>query len=59
MTRQNRILHNPASEIDLPRLGRTLPKNILSAEEVERVMMLCEIEEPSREFKFDTGHERR
>lgn len=46
MTRQNHILHNPASEIDLPRLGRSLPKNILSAEEVERVMMLCEIEEP-------------
>jgi integrase/recombinase XerD len=46
MTRQNHILHNPASEIDLPRLGRSLPKNILSAEEVERVMTLCEIEEP-------------
>jgi integrase/recombinase XerD len=30
MTRQNHILHNPASEIDLPRLGRVLPKNILS-----------------------------
>ena len=45
MTRQNYILHNPASEIDLPRLGRSLPKNILSAEEVERVMTLCEIEE--------------
>jgi integrase/recombinase XerD len=46
MTRQNHILHNPASEIDLPRLGRSLPKNILSAEEVERVMTLCAIEEP-------------
>jgi integrase/recombinase XerD len=39
MTRQNHILHNPASEIDLPRLGRTLPKNILSVAEVERVML--------------------
>jgi integrase/recombinase XerD len=39
MTRQNHILHNPASEIDLPRLGRTLPKNILSVAEVERVMI--------------------
>jgi integrase/recombinase XerD len=39
MTRQNYILHNPASEIDLPRLGRTLPKNILSPHEVELVMM--------------------
>ena len=46
MTRQNHILHNPASEIDLPRLGRSLPKNILSAEEVERVMTGCAIEEP-------------
>lgn len=39
MTRQNYILHNPASEIDLPRLGRTLPKNILSVAEVEHVMV--------------------
>jgi integrase/recombinase XerD len=46
MTRQNHILHNPASELELPRLGRSLPKNILSVEEVERVMMLCEVEEP-------------
>jgi integrase/recombinase XerD len=39
MTRQNHILHNPASEIDLPRIGRTLPKNILSPQEIEQVMM--------------------
>lgn len=39
MTRQNHILHNPASEIDLPRVGRTLPKNILSVAEIEQVMM--------------------
>ena len=39
MTRQNHILHNPASEIDLPRLGRTLPKNILSVPEIEQVML--------------------
>ena len=46
MTRQNHILHNPASELELPRLGRALPKNIFSAQEVERIMQLCEIEEP-------------
>jgi integrase/recombinase XerD len=46
MTRQNHILHNPASEIDLPRLGHSLPKNIFSAAEVEQIMQLCEIEEP-------------
>jgi integrase/recombinase XerD len=45
MTRQNHILHNPASEIDLPRLGRTLPKVILSAQEVEQIMTLCDVEE--------------
>lgn len=45
MTRQNYILHNPASEIDLPRLGRTLPKNILSVEEVERVMTQPDVNE--------------
>ena len=46
MTRQNHILHNPASEIELPRLGQSLPKNIFSAHEVEQIMQLCEIEEP-------------
>jgi integrase/recombinase XerD len=39
MTRQNHILHNPASEIELPRLGHRLPKHVLSASEVEQVMM--------------------
>jgi integrase/recombinase XerD len=46
MTRENHILHNPASEIELPRLGRALPKNIFSAAEVERIMMQPDIEEP-------------
>jgi len=46
MTRQNHILHNPASELELPRLGHSLPKVILSAQEVEQIMTLCEIEEP-------------
>jgi integrase/recombinase XerD len=46
MTRQNHILHNPASELELPRLGRSLPKNIFSAQEVECVMQVCDIEDP-------------
>src|ERR1035437_7813035 len=46
MTREHHIPHNPASEIELPRLGRSLPKNILSAAEVEQVMQLCKIAEP-------------
>jgi integrase/recombinase XerD len=46
MTRQNYILHNPASEIDLPRLGRTLPKNILSPQEIELVMVQPDLADP-------------
>ena len=46
MTRQNHILHNPASEIDLPRLGRTLPKNILSVPEIEQVMLQANLADP-------------
>jgi integrase/recombinase XerD len=46
MTRQNHILHNPASEIELPRLGRVLPKNILSADEVEKILLLPDIHDP-------------
>jgi integrase/recombinase XerD len=44
MTRENRIPHNPASELELPRLGRSLPKNILSAREIECVLRLCDSE---------------
>jgi integrase/recombinase XerD len=46
MTRQNHILHNPASELELPRLGRALPKNIFSAGEVEQIMQLCDVADP-------------
>ena len=46
MTRQNHILHNRASELELPRLGRVLPKNIFSAHEVERIMQLCDLSDP-------------
>ena len=46
MTRQNHILHNPASEIELPRLGHRLPKHVLSASEVELVMMQPNLADP-------------
>lgn len=46
MTRQNHLLHNPASEIELPRLARTLPRNILSVEEVARIMLHPDVGEP-------------
>ncbi|MGH9004292.1 MAG: site-specific tyrosine recombinase XerC, partial [Acidimicrobiia bacterium] len=36
--RENRILYNPASELELPRIERRLPKHVLSVEEVEAVL---------------------
>jgi integrase/recombinase XerD len=38
LTRENYILYNPASEIDLPRLEKRLPKNILTQTEAELVI---------------------
>ena len=38
LARQNHMLHNPASELMLPRLENRLPKYILNAEEAETVL---------------------
>lgn len=38
VTRENLILYNPATEIDLPRVPKRLPKHVLSLDEVDRVM---------------------
>jgi integrase/recombinase XerD len=46
MTRKNYLLHNPASELELPKLGNPLPRNIFSAQEVERILLLCDIDDP-------------
>ena len=46
LTRQNHILHNPASEIELPRLPRRLPRNVLTVQEVEQVMIQPDIHDP-------------
>ena len=46
MTRQNLILHNPASELELPRLGRRLPKHVLTIQEAEQVLQQPDIHDP-------------
>ncbi len=46
MARQNVLLHNPASEIILPRLENRLPKYILNAEEAETVLQQPDIHIP-------------
>ncbi|MGD0295867.1 MAG: site-specific tyrosine recombinase XerC [Bryobacteraceae bacterium] len=46
MARQHYILHNPASELELPRLGMRLPKAVLTASEAEQVMQQTNIHDP-------------
>jgi integrase/recombinase XerD len=46
LVRNNHILHNPASDLDLPRMEKRLPRTILTADEVERVMVVPDINTP-------------
>jgi len=46
LAKNNFILYNPASEIDLPRRERRLPKAILTADEAETVISQADIREP-------------
>lgn len=46
MARKRIIPHNPASEIDLPQMERRLPKNILTHEQVEKVLALPDVSTP-------------
>lgn len=45
LTRTNRILYNPASELELPRAEQRLPA-VLSADEAERVLALPDLSTP-------------
>ena len=46
LARQGHILFNPASEIELPRVGKRLPQAVLTAEEAERVLSLPDLDDP-------------
>jgi len=46
LSRENHIPFNPASELDLPKVRRGIPRNILSVEEVNRVLALPDIHCP-------------
>lgn len=46
LARQNVILSNPASDLDLPRIERRLPRAVLSEQEVERVLALPDTTDP-------------
>lgn len=43
MTKQHLILANPAADLELPRLEKRLPRTILSVEQVEEVLSLCDL----------------
>jgi integrase/recombinase XerD len=43
MARHHHILHNPASELELPRLGVRLPKAVLTAAEAEQILQQPDI----------------
>lgn len=46
LAKQNYILYNPASDIELPKLEKRLPKTVLSQREAESVMMQPNIHDP-------------
>ena len=46
LARQNYLLYNPASELELPRLEQRLPKHVLTKTEVEQVMNKPDTSEP-------------
>ena len=46
LTRQNALLWNPASELELPRLERRLPRYVLTADEAEAVLSQPDVSEP-------------
>ncbi len=44
LSRENHVLSNPASELVIPKKPRSLPKSILSVAEIQRAMVLPDIE---------------
>jgi integrase/recombinase XerD len=46
MARKHHLLHNPASEVELPRLGFRLPKAILTAAEAEAILAVPDVHDP-------------
>ncbi len=46
LSRGNHILYNPASELELPRMERRLPRHILNVREVEAVLAVPDLSTP-------------
>ena len=46
LTRQNVLLHNPASELELPRMEKRLPQEVLTLTEIERLLAVPDVTDP-------------
>src|SRR6266436_1526847 len=46
LVRHNHILYNPASDLDLPRMEKRIPRTIFSVAETERVLQVPDIHTP-------------
>ena len=46
LARNNHILYNPASELELPRTERRLPKHVLTHSEAEQVLAQADLDDP-------------
>jgi integrase/recombinase XerD len=46
LVRNNHILHNPAADLDMPRIEQRLPRAVLSEAEAERVMLVPDTSTP-------------
>lgn len=46
LTKTHRTLFNPASELELPKLGQSLPRDILTFEEAAQVLNQPDVQEP-------------
>jgi len=46
LTREGAVLSNPASELDLPRLVKRMPKHVLTVQEAEAILALPDVGEP-------------
>jgi integrase/recombinase XerD len=46
LTRQNVILHNPASELEMPRPEKRLPQEVLTQTEVGQLLAIPDIQDP-------------
>lgn len=46
LTKQNVLLHNPASELEMPRMEKRLPQEVLSLVEVDKLLALPNVLDP-------------